>query len=175
MSEPRATEDASRSLPKYDESEWPIFRVTMPPVALSEAAFQAHLDACSERYKRGQPFCMLIDMGEQPPLGAVRRKAVADRMTEDGQRFPSVMLGCALVVQSAPSRGGDSSHSETCEKPGSGWSRCSSTIEWPCAHGRPLRRARPRLDEVVAVGHRPPWGPPGATVERWCVVTRRKA
>jgi hypothetical protein len=106
MSDPRASKEASLSLPKYDESEWPIFRVTMPPVALSEAAFQAHLDACSERYKHGQPFCMLIDMGEHPPLGAVRRKAVADRMTEDGQRLQGVMLGCALVVRSAPSRGG---------------------------------------------------------------------
>ncbi len=105
VGDPRATKDASPS-PKYDESEWPIFRVTMPPVALSDEAFKAHLDACSERYKRGTPFCMLLDMGEHPPLGAVRRKAVADRMTEDGQRLPGVMLGCALVVKSAPSRGG---------------------------------------------------------------------
>jgi hypothetical protein len=106
MSDPRGKKDAALSLPTYDESEWPIFRVTMPPAALSDAAFQAHLDACSDRYKRDQPFCMLIDMGEHPPLGALRRKAVADRMLEDGQRLPGVMLGCALVVQSAPSRGG---------------------------------------------------------------------
>jgi hypothetical protein len=78
----------------------------MPPVALSAEAFEAHLDACSERYRRGQAFCMLIDMGEHPPLGAVRRKAVADRMMEDGRRHPRVMLGCALVVQSGLSRGG---------------------------------------------------------------------
>src|SRR5580700_7330640 len=106
MSEPRDKKDSSQSLPEYDESEWPIFRVNMPPVARSDAAFQAHLDVCSEHYKRGRPFCMLIDMGDHPPLGAVKRKAVADRMTEDGQRFPGVMLGCALVVQSAPARGG---------------------------------------------------------------------
>jgi hypothetical protein len=96
----------SAVLPTYDESEWPIFRVKMPPVALSEEAFLAHLDTCSERYKRGRPFCMLIEMGEHPPLGAVRRKAVADRMMEDGTRYPRVMLGCALVVHSGPSRGG---------------------------------------------------------------------
>jgi hypothetical protein len=98
--------EAPSGTPTYDESEWPIFRVRMPPVALSAEAFEAHLDACSERIRRGKPFCMLIDMGEHPPLGAVRRKAVADRMMEDGQRFPGVMLGCALVVHSAPSRGG---------------------------------------------------------------------
>jgi len=91
-------------VPTYDESEWPIFRVKMPPVALSPEAFQAHLEACSERYRRLTPFCMLIDMGDHPPLGAVRRRAVADRMMEDGQRYPRVMLGCALVVRSAPAR-----------------------------------------------------------------------
>ena len=106
MSDPPAAKNAPASAPTYDESEWPIFLVKMPPVALSVEAFQAHLEACSERYSRGKPFCMLIDMGDHPPLGAVRRKAVADRMMEDGRRFPRVMLGCALVVHSAPSRGG---------------------------------------------------------------------
>jgi hypothetical protein len=97
---------AARDVPAYDESEWPIFRVKMPPVALSAEAFEAHLEACSERIRRGKPFCMLIDMADHPPLGAARRKAVADRMLEDGQRYPRVMLGCALVVHSAMSRGG---------------------------------------------------------------------
>jgi hypothetical protein len=106
MSDPRASKGTLPSSPRYDESDWPIFRVTMPRVTLSDAAFQAHLDACSQRYKPGEPFCMLIDMAEHPPLGAARRKAVADRMTEDARRVPGVMLGCALVVQSAPSRGG---------------------------------------------------------------------
>lgn len=106
MSDPPAAKNAPATVPTYDESEWPLFLVKMPPVALSAEAFQAHLEACSERYSRGKPFCMLIDMGDHPPLGAVRRKAVADRMMEDGRRFPRVMLGCALVVHSAPSRGG---------------------------------------------------------------------
>jgi len=106
VSELPPSKDAPASLPIYDESEWPIFQVKMPPVALSAEAFQAHLEACAERYRRGKPFCMLIDMGQHPPLGAVRRKAVADRMVEDGRRFPRVMLGCALVVHSATSRGG---------------------------------------------------------------------
>jgi hypothetical protein len=101
-----ADKNAPSAVPIYDESEWPIFRVKMASVALSDEAFQAHLDLCSERYRRGRPFCMLIDMGDHPPLGALRRKAVADRMTEDGQRYPRVMLGCALVVHSPTSRGG---------------------------------------------------------------------
>jgi hypothetical protein len=106
MSEPPTAKDAPFSAPRYDESEWPIFKVKMPPVTLSSEAFEAHLDACSERYRRGQPFCMLIDMGVHPPLGAIRRRAVAERMMKDGQRFPGVMLGCALVVHTPTSRGG---------------------------------------------------------------------
>jgi hypothetical protein len=92
-------------LPEYDDSHWPIFLVKMPPVALSDEAFTAHLDACSARYRRGEPFCMLIDMGDHPSLGAIRRKAVAERMMEDARRFPGVMLGCALVVRTPASRG----------------------------------------------------------------------
>jgi hypothetical protein len=46
---------------------------------------------------------MLFDMGD-PPLGAARRKAVADCMREDAERYPGVMLGCALVVTSNVSR-----------------------------------------------------------------------
>ena len=102
----RSVHPTAKDLPTYDESEWPIFRVKMPPLALSAEAFQAHLEACTERFKRGQPFCMLIDMGDHPPLGAARRKAVADRMMEDGRRYPRILLGCALIVHSASSRGG---------------------------------------------------------------------
>lgn len=94
------------TVPTYDESEWPIFYVRMPPVALSAEGFEAHLDRCSKLYTRGQRFCMLIDMADHPPLGPVRRKAVADRMVEDGRRHRGVMLGCALVVRSPTSRGG---------------------------------------------------------------------
>jgi hypothetical protein len=105
MKESSPSRDLSLPLPRYDESEWPLLRVMMPPTALSEEAFEAHLDACSERYRRAQPFCMMIDMGSHPPLGAVQRKAVADRMMADNERFPGVMLGCALVVRSTRSRG----------------------------------------------------------------------
>jgi hypothetical protein len=96
----------SSLLPSYDESEWPILSVRMPPVALSDPDFVAHLDACSARYRRGEPFCMLFEMGDHPPLGAVRRRAVAERMAADARRYPGVMLGCALVVRSDVSQGG---------------------------------------------------------------------
>jgi hypothetical protein len=92
-------------LPRYDETEWPIFVVRMPPVPLSDKDFELHLDACSTRYRRREPFAMLFEMGDHPPIGPVRRRAVATRMTKDARRYPGIMLGCALVVRSDVSRG----------------------------------------------------------------------
>ena len=92
------------SQPSYDDSEWPIFVVTLPRTALSPTAFQTHLDRCGEPYKRGQPFCMLVT-GDHPPLSAVQRKAVADAMKDHDRRHPGLMRGCAIVHRSAIARG----------------------------------------------------------------------
>jgi hypothetical protein len=97
------TPDGS-SRPSYDESEWPIFIVTLPRAPLSAPAFQAHLDRCGEPYKRRKPFCMLIT-GDHPPLSALQRKAVADAMKEHSRRYPGLMLGCAIINRSAFTRG----------------------------------------------------------------------
>jgi hypothetical protein len=106
LTEARGSRSTSFLLPRYDESGWPILLVRMPPVALSDRDFEAHLDACTARYRRGEPFCMLFDMGDHPPLGASRRRAVAERMVADARRYPGIMLGCALVVRSDVSKGG---------------------------------------------------------------------
>lgn len=106
MSDAGGAKGVSFRLPRYDESEWPILIVRMPPVALSDADFEAHLDACTDRYRRGEPFGILFDMGNHPPLGAVRRKAVGERMAADAKRYPGIMRGCALVVRSGVSQGG---------------------------------------------------------------------
>ena len=92
-------------MPRYDDSEWPLVKVQMPPVALSAEAFQAHLDECSARYTRGDRFCLLIDMGSYPPFDAVMRRAVAERMTEDARRYPGRLLGCAIVSKSERAQG----------------------------------------------------------------------
>ena len=95
---------ADSSSPSYDESEWPIFMVTLPRVVLSASAFRQHLDRCGEPYKRGEPFCMLIT-GDHPPFSALQRKAVAEAMRAHNQLHPGLMLGCAIVNRSAVARG----------------------------------------------------------------------
>jgi hypothetical protein len=91
--------------PTYDASEWPLFVVRMPPVALSPEGFQLHLNACREPFRRLEPFAMLINMGQHPPLPATQRKAVSDAMKADNKRYPGVQMGLAIVVRSAFERG----------------------------------------------------------------------
>lgn len=97
--------EAGFDRPVYDASGWPLFVVSMPPVALSAEAFQAHLEACRAPYRRMQPFVMLIDMGQHPPLSAERRKAVSEAMMSDNARYPGVHRALAIVVRSRFERG----------------------------------------------------------------------
>jgi hypothetical protein len=91
--------------PTYDFSEWPLFIVRMPPKALSPEALAIHLSACREPFRRGQAFCMLINMGHHPPLPASQRKAVAHAMKADTARYPGLQVGMAIVVNSPLARG----------------------------------------------------------------------
>jgi|RhiMethySRZTD1v2_1073278.scaffolds.fasta_scaffold11377_6 hypothetical protein len=89
----------------YDDSEWPIFTVKMPPRALSDKDFQDHLEACSVPYLRGEPFVFLFDTTGHPPLSASQRKAVANAMVAHNSIHPGLLRGIAVVVGSAFERG----------------------------------------------------------------------
>lgn len=92
-------------VPSYDDSRWPIAVLRMPPVRLENAAFMAHLDRCSAYHDRGDPFCMLIDMGRHPALSTFQRNLVGARMKEDLLRHPDRLQATAVVVQSVFERG----------------------------------------------------------------------
>jgi hypothetical protein len=102
---PGAKNSPQSSQPTYDYSGWPIFVIRMPPRALSPDALRIHLIACREPFLRGQPFCMLIDMGDHPALPASQRKAVGEAMKADTERYPGLQIGMAIVVRSALARG----------------------------------------------------------------------
>lgn len=91
--------------PTYDMSQWPLFVVSMPTANLSAEAFQSHLQACRAPYRRMQPFVMLIDMGQHPPLSPERRKAVSEAMRADNARYPGLHRALAIVVRSRLDRG----------------------------------------------------------------------
>jgi len=91
--------------PIYDDSEWPIFIARMPAHRLSPDDFHAHLDALREPFRRGQPFGVLIVMGEHPPLWPTQRKAAADAIKSDSLRHPGLLRAKAVVIRSTVERG----------------------------------------------------------------------
>jgi hypothetical protein len=99
------TRDPKNLGPTYDDSEWPIFVATMPASPFSTEAFQVHLEALREPYRRGQPFAVLIVMGDHPPLAAAQRKAAAEAMILDDQRYPKLLRAKAVVIRSPLERG----------------------------------------------------------------------
>ena len=92
-------------LPTYSDSQWPLFVATMPSTALSLVAFEAHLQMLREPYRRGQPFVQMIVMGDQPPLPAAHRRAAAEAMKLDSQRYPGLLRAKAIVAKSHLERG----------------------------------------------------------------------
>jgi hypothetical protein len=99
------TPDPKNVGPTYDDSEWPLFVVTMPPSAFSAGAFDAHLETLREPYRRGQPFAVLIVMGDHPPLPAAQRKAAAEAMILDKEHYPKLLRAKAIVIRSSLERG----------------------------------------------------------------------
>ena len=99
------TSDGPSTTPIYDDTAWPIFIVRMPPTELSNDAFGAHLVACQKPFRASQSFCMLINMGNHPPLSAAHRKASAEAMKADMASYPGLLAGLAIVVHSKVARG----------------------------------------------------------------------
>jgi hypothetical protein len=93
------------NLPTYSDSAWPLFVATMPSTALSLEAFEAHLQMLREPYRRGQPFVQMIVMGDHPSLPAAHRRAAAEAMRLDSQRYPGLLRAKAIVAKSQLERG----------------------------------------------------------------------
>jgi hypothetical protein len=77
----------------------------MPASAFSAEAFHVHLQALREPYRRGEPFAVLIVMGDHPPLSAAHRKAAAEAMIADVQSYPKLLRAKAVVIRSPVERG----------------------------------------------------------------------
>jgi hypothetical protein len=97
--------DVVTCAPSYDDSQWPIFVAKMPPNRLSTDEFAAHLDGLRQPFRRGEPFGVLIIMGDHPPLSPTQRKAAADAMKADWERHPGLLRAKAIVIRSAVERG----------------------------------------------------------------------
>jgi hypothetical protein len=90
---------------RFDDSEWPLFLVTMPNASMSAAEQDENLGRLEEPFTRQQPFAILVDASNAPPMTAVERQAVAVRMRESQARHPGLLQGLALVVPSRLQQG----------------------------------------------------------------------
>ena len=91
---------------RYEGTDWPLFRVTMPSTGVTLAEFQEHFDRIGAVYERREPFGLLIDALRAPPLDAAARQLVAENLRFNARRFPGVLKGLAVCLSGTIARGG---------------------------------------------------------------------
>jgi hypothetical protein len=127
----------------YDYSGWPIVVIYMPPQLLSASAFEQHLTACGEPYRRLKPFGGIMVMGEHPPLPAAQRRASALAMKANIERYPGLCRGLAIVVRSALGRGIVTAHSWLARPPHpfAAFETVPAAKEWLLGHLRHVEKS----------------------------------
>jgi hypothetical protein len=91
--------------PRYDEAKWPILLVTMPPEELAGPDLLLHMDRMSAFSKRGVQFVQVIDVRAASSLSAKARRLVAERMDQDEEVYPHILVGVAIVLATPMHRG----------------------------------------------------------------------
>jgi hypothetical protein len=83
-----------------------ILRVRAPTVRLSEGAYQEMLRRLHELlHQKGLPVGLLIDLRGSPPLNALERKLAAQSAERAEAAHPGLVMGVALVSDSAWANG----------------------------------------------------------------------
>lgn len=90
---------------RFDDTRWPVVVVTLPRVPLTPRAFDAHCQQISSYFERGQPFGLVVDAGNAPPLSPDQRRRVAELSDRFSAKYPRVKHVIAVVVASAVHRG----------------------------------------------------------------------
>jgi hypothetical protein len=88
-----------------DEATWPLVVVHWPAQPLADSEFSASLAQIGSYFERGVRFGLVMDVREAPALSAERRRQIAERMDENGRRWPGRLVGVAIVTSSAMHRG----------------------------------------------------------------------
>lgn len=91
--------------PSYDDSEWPLFRVCLPKMAMSESEFLAYLTHMDELFLRGDPFAVVLDVRDAPPPTPKERQEIARRIRASHARYPARLVAMGIVMSSALERG----------------------------------------------------------------------
>lgn len=91
--------------PSYDDSEWPLFRIRLARLAMSETEFLAYLKKVDDLFLRGDRFAVLIDAREAPLHTAKERQEIARHMRASHARWPYRLAALAIVMTSPLQRG----------------------------------------------------------------------
>jgi hypothetical protein len=91
--------------PRYDEGQWPIVLVTMPEEELNDTDLLRHIDRMSSFSRRGVPFVHIVDMRRAGSLSAQARRLITERMDQDEEAHPGVLVGLAVVLTTPMHRG----------------------------------------------------------------------
>ncbi len=89
----------------YDDSAWPILVITMPDQELIGAEMLEHIDHMSAFTRRGIPYVKIIDVRVSPSLSAQSRRIAAERLDQDDEAYPGVLLGVGIVLATSLHRG----------------------------------------------------------------------
>jgi len=91
--------------PRYDEGQWPIVFVTMPEQELNDADLQRHIERMSSFSRRGVQFVQVVDVRNVGSLSAHSRRLIAERLDQDEEAYPGVLIGLAIVLSTPLHRG----------------------------------------------------------------------
>ncbi|HEY5962356.1 MAG TPA: STAS/SEC14 domain-containing protein [Polyangiaceae bacterium] len=89
---------------QFDDSAWPIVRVTTPSYILNDEDYLRYLDQLTAFHERGERFGFLFDVRKSPAMPADQRRLTAERIDRDAAHYQR-RCPCALVVASAIQRG----------------------------------------------------------------------
>lgn len=91
--------------PSYDDSEWPVFRIRLSRLAMSEAEFSAYLKAVDDLFLRGDRFVLAIDARDAPIHTPRERQEIALHMRASHARYPYRLAAMGIVMSSPVQRG----------------------------------------------------------------------
>jgi hypothetical protein len=91
--------------PRFDDSRWPLYRITLPDGALSDHEFDNFVATLDALYERGQRYAILLDARSAPPLDAKRRQILGERGKAISARRPERLSGFAVLLSSQLQRG----------------------------------------------------------------------
>lgn len=91
--------------PRYDEGQWPILVITLPPQEPTDAELYGYLDRISAFTKRGVPYVQVLDVRLVQSFSARGRRLMAERTELDDKAYPGVVLGVGVVLSGALQRG----------------------------------------------------------------------